>query len=315
MFEYLMPPLLVHSYPGTLLAESERAAVAVQKAYGERLGLPWGVSESGFAAFDANRNYHYRAFGVQGLGRKRGLDEDRVVAPYATALALPLFPSSAVQNLRRLRDLGMLGSYGFYEAIDFTPSRLPEGRDHAIVASHMSHHQGMILAAIDNLLCGDALVRRFQANARVQAVGLLLQERVPRRFPIEEPRSSLPRIEQPRREQPVALLPWRPDPTGARPSVHLLGNGRLASRVTEAGGGALRWREHALTRCLPDGTLDDAGLWIYVRDRETGATWSVARQPTGGDGGSCTDASTGSPSGRTLRSAPPTTSRFGGSRW
>ena len=284
MFEYLMPPLLVHSYPGTLLAQSERAAVAEQEANGRRLGLPWGVSESGFASFDANHNYQYRAFGVQGLGRKRGLDDDRVIAPYATALALPLSPSSAIRNLRRLRDLGMLESYGFYEAIDFTPGRLPEGQDHAIVYSHMSHHQGMILAAIDNLLCGGAMVRRFEANPRVQAASLLLQERVPDRFPIEEPRTSLPRIERRRSKRPVALRPWRPDPTGARPSLHLLGNGRLASRVTEAGGGALRWREHAVTRCLPDGTLDDCGLWIYVRDRASGATWSVGRQPTGGDG-------------------------------
>ena len=284
MFEYLMPPLLVHSQPGTLLAESQRAAVLEQMADGARHDLPWGVSESGFATFDADHNYQYRAFGVQRLGRKRGLDEDRVVAPYASALALPLFPSSAVQNLRRLRDLGMLGSRGFYEAIDFTPSRLPEGRDHAIVASHMAHHQGMILAAIDNLLCGDALVRRFEANARVQVVSLLLQERVPGRFPVEEPRRSLPPAERPRPEESVALAPWRPDPTGARPSVHVLGNGRLASRVTEAGGGALQWREHAITRCIPDGTLDDAGLWIYVWDRETGATWSVGRQPTGTDG-------------------------------
>ncbi|MBW2282470.1 MAG: hypothetical protein JRG82_17160 [Deltaproteobacteria bacterium] len=319
MFEYLMPPLLVHSQPGTLLAESQRAAVLEQMAAGERQGLPWGVSESGFAAFDADHNYQYRAFGVQGLGHKRGLDEDRVVAPYATALALPLFPSSAVQNLKRLRDLGMLGSYGFYEAIDFTPSRLPEGREHAIVHSHMSHHQGMILAAIDNLLCDDALVRRFEANTRVQAESLLLQERLPGRPPTEEPRSSALPVERPRSERPVALLPWRPDPSGARPSVHLLGNGRLASRVTDAGSGGLSWRDHAITRVVPDGTLDDTGLWIYVRDRETADTWSVGRQPTGGGDDdaptwwNCTVASTGSPSGPTSRSAPPTTSRFGGS--
>ncbi|MBW2244753.1 MAG: hypothetical protein JRH01_22460 [Deltaproteobacteria bacterium] len=284
MFEYLMPALLVHSYPGTLLAESERTAVLEQMADGKRRDLPWGVSESGFAAFDADHNYQYRAFGVQGLGHKRGLDEDRVIAPYASALALPLFPSSATGNLRRLRDLGLLARYGFYEAIDFTPNRLPEGRDHAIVSSYMSHHQGMILAALGNLLCDDALVRRFEANARMQAASLLLHERVPQQFPVEKPRSSLPRVERPRPEPPLALIPWRPDPAAARPSVHLLGNGQLASRLTGAGGGALRWREHAVTRCLPDGTLDDAGLWIYVRDQETGAVWSVGRQPTGSDG-------------------------------
>jgi cyclic beta-1,2-glucan synthetase len=283
MFEYLMPPLLTHSYSGTLLAESQRAAVIEQMADGQRRRIPWGVSESGFAAFDADHNYQYRAFGVQGLGRKRGLDDDLVVAPYASALALPLFPTAATQNLKRLRDLGMLGSYGFYEAIDFTPSRLPEGRDQAIVASHMSHHQGMILVAIDNLLCGDALVRRFESNARVQSTDLLLQERVPGKPPIEASQASTPRVEPPPSERTVALVPWRPDPTNAPPNVHLLGNGRLASRVTEAGSGMLRWREHALTRDLPDGTLDASGLWIYIRDCDTETTWSVGRQPIGND--------------------------------
>ena len=282
MFEYLMPSLLTHAHPSTLLGISEQTAVLEQIADGDRRGLPWGISESGFAALDAEDNYQYRAFGVQGLARKQGLDEDRVVAPYATALALPVTPSSAVENLRRLRDLGMLGAYGFYEAIDFTSSRLPEGRDHTIVASHMAHHQGMILAAIDNVLCDDALVKRFEANARVEAASLLLQERVPDRFPVEEPRRSAPDFEVPRPEQPIALHPWRPDPVGAGPSIHVLGNGRLASLVTDAGGGSLQWGEHAVTRRTPDPTLDDEGLWIYVRDQETGSTWSVAQQPTDG---------------------------------
>jgi len=281
MFEYLMPPLLVRSQPGTLLAESQRAAVLEQINDGQRRDMPWGVSESGFAAFDADHNYQYRAFGVQGLGRKRGLDEDRVVAPYATALALPLFPALAVENLKRLRDLGMLGSYGFYEAIDFTATRLPEGRDYAIVSSYMAHHQGMIIVAIDNLLCNNALVKRFETNARVQAVSILLQERVPGDFPVEETLSSLPPAERSWPDEMVALAPWRADPSDAQPSVHLLGNGRFASRLTNAGAGAIHWRGHAVTRFIPDGTLDDSGLWIYVRDQETGAIWSVGRRPIG----------------------------------
>ena len=284
MFEYLMPPLLTHSNSGTLLAESQRAAVVEQIADGQRRKIPWGVSESGFAAFDADQNYQYRAFGVQGLGRKRGLDEDRVITPYATALALPLFPSAATENLKRLGELGMLGRFGFYEAIDFTPSRLPEGRGQAIISSYMAHHQGMILCAIDNLLCEDALVKRFESNARVQAANNLLQERVPARPPIEEPQTSQPRVEYSQSERPVALVPWRPDPTNSSPNVHLLGNGRLSSRVTDASGGNLRWRDHALTRDLPDGTLDASGLWIYVRDLESEAVWSIGRQPTGADG-------------------------------
>ncbi|MDH4278767.1 MAG: cellobiose phosphorylase, partial [Acidimicrobiia bacterium] len=282
MFEYLMPPLLLRSRSDTLLAVSQRAAVVEQIADGRRRGIPWGISESGFAAVDADHNYQYRAFGVQGLGRKRGLDDDLVVAPYASALAVPQLPRSATSNLRRLRDLGMLGHYGFYEAVDFTPTRLPGDRDHAIVRSYMAHHQGMALAAFDNALCDDALIRRFEANPRVQAVDLLLQERVPSEFPVEAPRHTRSPIEWPRYEQTVDLYPWRPNPLGVQPAVHVLGNGRLATRVSAGGGGGLSWRRHAVTRPSPDGTLDDAGPWIYVRDRHSGAVWSAGRQPTGG---------------------------------
>ncbi len=282
MFEYLMPPLLARSQPGTLLDESQRAAVVAQMEDGRRRNIPWGISESGFAAFDADQNYQYRAFGVQALGRKRELDEDRVVAPYATGLALPFFPLEAIQNLKRLRELGMIGRYGYYEAIDFTPSRLPEGQDRAIVFSHMAHHQGMIFTAIDNLLCEDALVRRFESHPRVQATDLLLQERIPGQPPVEEPRIRPRRTEETRSNPPVALFPWRPDANGDLRELHVLGNGRLSTRVSETGGGALRWRDHAITRCLPDGTLDEAGLWIYVRDLDSRVIWSAGRQPVAG---------------------------------
>ncbi len=158
MFEYLMPALLMRSYDGTLLARSERAAVEQQMADGHRRRVPWGVSESGYGAVDADHTYRYYAFGSPGLGRKRGLHDDIVIAPYATALALPLFPVSGVRNLTDLCELGALGTYGLYEAVDFTPSRLPEGKAFSIVRSYMSHHQGMTLSALDNLLCDEALV-------------------------------------------------------------------------------------------------------------------------------------------------------------
>ncbi|HEB88498.1 MAG TPA: cellobiose phosphorylase, partial [Deltaproteobacteria bacterium] len=283
MFEYLMPPLLARSQPGTLLDESQRAAVIAQMEDGRRRGMPWGVSESGFAAFDADQNYQYRAFGVQSLARKRGLDEDRVVAPYATGLALPFFPLEAIRNLQRLRDLGMIGCYGFYEAVDFTPSRLPEGQDRAIVFSHMAHHQGMIFTAIDNLLCNDALVRRFESHPRVQATDLLLQERIPARPSVEEARIRPRPAAESRTRPPVALFPWRPDSDSDLRSLHVLGNGRMSTRVSETGSGALRWRNHSLTRCLPDGTLAEAGLWIYVRDLDSGTAWSAGRQPIPGE--------------------------------
>ena len=179
MFEYLMPDLFMRSYAGTLLHESAAAAVEVQIAYGRRKGVPWGISESGYYAFDPNMNYQYRAFGVPGLGFKRNLTEDLVITPYASLLALPFQPQAVAENLTRLTQLGALGVYGLYEAVDFTPARLPLGQERALVQEYMAHHQGMILVALDNYLSEAPLgqdrvmVGRFHSDPRLQSVDLL----------------------------------------------------------------------------------------------------------------------------------------------
>src|SRR5690606_35509476 len=142
-------------YDGTLLAHSEQVAIEQQIAYGRQRGVPWGISESGFYTFDAAMNYQYRAFGVPGLGLKRGLAEDLVVAPYASLLALPMRPKAVLDNMDALDRLGMLGRYGYYEAVDFTESRLRLSQEKAIVRSYMAHHQGMIMLAIANTLLDD----------------------------------------------------------------------------------------------------------------------------------------------------------------
>ncbi len=279
MFEYLMPALLARSHHETLLAQSQRGAIAAQIAWSARRGVPWGVSESGYAVVNGDQHYQYQAFGVPALGLRRDTEDAVVVAPYATALALPLRPRAAVENLRRLRALGMVGTYGCYEALDLTPAHLPEKCDAAIVRSYMAHHQGMILTALDNHLHRNAFVRRFHADPRVQAAELLLHERVPPDLPAELPREPLARSAR-RRDTGPPPRPWAPTPRGAFPAAHVLGNGRLSCVITEAGAGALRWNRHALTRCRYDPTCDDAGLWIYVRDEESGALWSAGRQPT-----------------------------------
>ncbi len=115
MFEYLMPPLLLREYPNTLLNQSSYAAIQQQISYAQEREVPWGISESGFYYFDANQNYQYRAFGVPGLGFKRGLSDDLVIAPYASLLALPFMPESVVENVERLKDLQALTDYGFFE--------------------------------------------------------------------------------------------------------------------------------------------------------------------------------------------------------
>ncbi|HEU4429985.1 MAG TPA: glucoamylase family protein, partial [Myxococcota bacterium] len=279
MFEYLMPPLFLRSESGTLLAQSERAAIRAQRRWARKLGIPWGSSESAFASFDPSGSYRYQSFGVPGLGLRRGLARDHVVAPYATALALPIRLSAALENLRALESLGLLGQFGFVDAADFTPERLAGNRRPAPVMTYMAHHQGMTLAALDNALCGDALVRRFHADLRIRTAELLLHERIPREVPPaferEEPAAPLLRTSAP---LPPA---WAPAGVPAAPRIHALGNGRLASWTSAAGGGALKWQGLAVTRWRPDATREASGMWIYLRDAESGDTWSVGRQPTG----------------------------------
>ncbi len=180
MFEYLMPLLVMPTYENTLLDQTCKAAVARQIEYGKKRGVPWGISESGYNTIDIHLNYQYRAFGVPGLGLKRGLAEDLVIAPYASALALMVAPEEACLNLQELGRLGVEGKYGFYEAIDYTPTRLPRGQSSAVVRSFMVHHQGMSLLSLAYLLLDRPMQRRFKSDLLFQATMLLLQERVPK---------------------------------------------------------------------------------------------------------------------------------------
>ncbi|HJW91325.1 MAG TPA: glucoamylase family protein, partial [Anaerolineales bacterium] len=279
MFEYLMPRLMVRSEPGTLLGQTLEVVADRQIEYGREKNIPWGISESGYYRFDANQFYQYRAFGVPGLGYKRGLADDLVITPHASLLALPLRPRAVLQNMERLGRLGMLGMYGFYEAADFTPARLAVGQELAIVQTYMSHHQGMIMLSLVNYLQGDAMVRRFQRDPRIQSVELLLLEQIPRDAPIERPNTEgSPGL---RAIQPRNLAsPWQVDPQAPQPRAHYLSNGHYSILITAAGGGYSAWEDIDLTRWRPDTTLDNWGTWIYVQDQESGATWSSGLQPT-----------------------------------
>ncbi len=280
MFEYLMPAIWLKNGEGTLLDQAEKTAVSVQQKYAEKLDVPWGVSESGFAARDAAQHYQYRAFGVPGLGMRRDLAQDIVIAPYASALALAAHPVAAVKNLQRLDKLSLLSHYGFFEAADYTPERA-RNRSFLTVRAFMAHHQGMILAAIGNALHTDILVNRFSKNMRMRTASLLLQERTPWELPPEpvlEEEPVLPKHES--RTTPI-YHSWKPQIDGTVKQMHLLGNGRLASWITESGGGAIWWRRHALTRWRPDPTCDADGLWVYVRDKDDDLMWSIGQQPSG----------------------------------
>ena len=279
MFEYLMPQLVMPTYPNTLLEQTARAAVARQIAYGRQCGLPWGVSESGYNTVDLQLNYQYRAFGVPGLGLKRGLAEDQVVAPYATALALMVAPEAACQNLQRLATAGAEGRFGLHEAIDYTPTRQRRGETHAVLHSYMAHHQGMSLLALDALLRDHPMQRRFASDRLFQATLLLLQERIPRPSTVHAHNALLDDIRTGSlgMEMPIRVLTTPDTPT---PEVQLLSNGRYHVMVTVAGGGYSRWQGLAVTRWHEDATRDPWGTFCYLRDLQSGTTWSTAHQPS-----------------------------------
>jgi cyclic beta-1,2-glucan synthetase len=288
MFEYLMPNLLVKQYPNTLLDLVCTNVVQKQIEYGNSRGVPWGISESGFFHFDANMNYQYRAFGVPGLGLKRGLEVDLVITPYATVLALSVTSKEVIKNLLRLNKFNMLGLYGFYEALDFTESRLPMAQNYAPVLSYMAHHQGMILLALTNFVENHSMIRRFHADPRIEAYELLLQEQIPanpRLQIIEE--QEIKRLQRSPSRLPVES--WTPKRSLGFPSVHFLSNGRFGSLITQNGGGfsqylpakARRSDPLMVTRWRPDKTLDQWGTWIYVQDVQTGDYWSAGIQPVG----------------------------------
>ncbi|KAA9007140.1 cellobiose phosphorylase [Histidinibacterium aquaticum] len=276
MFEFLMPALLIRSAPGQLLGQSERAAVEIQRTYGERLGLPWGVSESAFASRDTAKNYQYRAFGVAGLGLRHGLAEDYVVAPYASALALAVSPTSAVRNLRRLERLGIRGQFGFYDAVDFTPSRVIEAGGQTLVKTFMAHHQGMLLSAVENALGEDILVRRFNRDARIAAIDLLLHERIPWEF-VPEPLPDAGSVLGEHDKRPVTPLHgWLAD-EGEKPQFHTIGNGRLAVWLSAAGTGSTWWNGQSLTRHAADLLSDEGSSRIVLRDVGDDRSWDFRR--------------------------------------
>jgi cyclic beta-1,2-glucan synthetase len=281
MFEYLMPPLIMRSPPGSLLAETYRLVVRRQVAYGAARGVPWGVSESAFNARDLALTYQYSNFGVPGLGLERGLGEDVVVAPYATALASMVDPMAAATNLTRLAAIGACGSYGYYEALDYTASRLPEGAPVGIVRAYMAHHQGMSIVAIANVLHGGLMRRRFHDEPIVKAAELLLQERAPRDVAVARPRAEEVQAAAHVRDV-VSPVPRRfLTPHDAVPRTHLLSNGRYAVMITAAGSGYSRCADLAVTRWREDATRDAYGQYVFIRDVETGRVWSAGYQPRG----------------------------------
>ena len=281
MFEYLMPSLVMRAPDGSLLEDTSRLVVRRQIGFGTERHVPWGVSESAYNVRDVEYTYQYSNFGIPGLGLKRGLDADLVIAPYATVLAAMVDPAAAVGNLTRLASAGARGRYGFYEALDYTPGRVPAGARLAVVRAFMAHHQGMTIVAAADVALDGIMRTRFHAEPIVQATELLLQERAPRNVAMARP---LPMEDTRSAQSHEATMPGGRRLTtasGPAPVTHLLSNGRYAVMLTAAGSGSSRWGDLAVTRWREDPTLDDWGSYILLRDTSSGRVWSAGLQPIG----------------------------------
>jgi cyclic beta-1,2-glucan synthetase len=280
MFEYLMPSLVMRAPAGSLLEQTNRLVVRRQEEYGDELGVPWGMSESEYNARDIEQTYQYSSFGVPDLGYKRGLSESVVIAPYASGLAAMADPASAARNFKRMAGMGARGAYGWYEALDFTRARVPDGAKFAVVRAYMAHHQAMTIVAIANALQDGRMRARFHAEPMVQAAELLLQERMPRDVAVARP----PPEQATAAAEIAKLVPEiqrRYNSAHSRvPRTQLLSNGRYSLMVTAAGSGYSRWHDVAITRWREDVSCDGWGAYVFARDVRSGETWSAGYQPS-----------------------------------
>ncbi|SFU70784.1 cyclic beta-1,2-glucan synthetase [Nitrosomonas eutropha] len=279
MFEYLMPALVMKEPLGSILNQTNQLIIERQIAYGRKKGVPWGVSESAYNARDREMTYQYTSFGIPELGLKRGLAKDTVIAPYASLLAVQFRPKEAVANLNRLETLGALGYYGFHDAVDFTPERLPKDRGCAVVRNFMAHHHGMSIIAINNALLNGRMRERFHADPVIEAAELLLQEKAPRTVP------AMPiHAETSDRIEPE-LLDQRPDsrlitnPLIAPRAVNVMSNGHYSLMLTASGSGYSRIGEIALTHWNNDPNEERTGTFLFISDPATGAWWSATAEP------------------------------------
>ena len=279
MFEYLMPPLVMNEPHGGILAQTNRLIIRRQIDYARARRLPWGISEAAYNARDRELTYQYTNFGVPGLGLKRGLGLNTVVAPYATLLASQFAPKEACANLARLEQLGALGRFGYYDAIDFTPSRVPEGKESVVVRNYMAHHQGMSIVAAGNVVHEGKMRDRFHADPVIEAAELLLQEKAPRNIPVASVRADI----KARAEEPHAIegpdIRDIVDPANAPKAIALMSGGRYSLMVTATGSGYSRFDGLAVTRWHPDPVEDRSGTFLFIRDTETGDCWSATAEP------------------------------------
>ncbi|XUW94362.1 glucoamylase family protein [Wukongibacter sp. M2B1] len=279
MFEYLMPPLIMKTYENTLLDETYSTVVKAQKIYGQKRKTPWGTSESGYYAFDMNLNYQYKAFGVPDLGLKRGLMKDMVISPYSTILALPYDSKGSIENIRRLIKDGVEGKYGFYEAIDYTPQRVPFNTNKAVIKSFMAHHQGMSFIALNNYLNMNIMQKRFHSDPMIESAKILLQERIPiRKIITKEYKEYIGPFKE-RSREPLKFEREFNDLGYPIPRCHILTNGRYSTIITDGGSGYSKREDLQITRWREDALVRRYGNYIFIKNLNSNKIWSTSYDP------------------------------------
>ncbi|MCZ4091022.1 cyclic beta-(1,2)-glucan synthase [Sinorhizobium psoraleae] len=279
MFEYLMPPLVMQERQGGILNQTNNLVVQEQINHGRRLGTPWGISEAAFNARDHELTYQYTNFGVPTLGLKRGLGQNAVIAPYASILACMYDPKSALANLARLREVGALGAYGFHDAVDFTPTRVPEGQKCAVVRNYYAHHHGMSVAAVANVVFNGRLREWFHADPVIEAAELLLQEKAPRDIPVMTAKREPESLGKGQAELLRPEVRVIEDPLTQDRETVFLSNGHYSIMLTATGAGYARWNGQSVTRWKPDPVEDRTGTFIFLRDTVSGDWWSATAEP------------------------------------
>jgi cyclic beta-1,2-glucan synthetase len=278
MFEYLMPSLVLKEPRGSVLYEACHTALREQMAFAKTLGLPWGVSESAYAASDFTLAYQYAPQGVPRLALRRTPPDELVVAPYATALATMLAPHLARENFATLEQLGARGRYGFIEALDYTVARRVGNEAFVPVGTFMAHHQGMTIVALANVLLQGVAQRWGMANAHLQAVSSLLHERIPREVSgLYAPPTNLRRLEQ-RRHSHGLLRDLLPGCSAVEPT-QVLSNGRYNVLLRANGAGSSSFEQIGITRSRDDALRDDRGSFFYLRRGPKARLHSITQHP------------------------------------
>ena len=272
-FEYLMPNVNIKRYKGSLLDESCRFMVMSQMEYAKKLGIPWGISEAAFNLKDLNNNYQYKAFGIPWLGLKRGLDEDMVVSPYSVALSMQYKPKDAIENLKQIESQGMYNQYGFYESIDFTAERLGYGKISEPVKTYMAHHQGLILLSINNIINNDILVKRFSLNPEIEAVDILLQERMPEKAIItKEKKEKIEKIKIKDYESYYKKVYWKID--SRLKNLNVISNGQYTIFTLQNGESFSKFGNILINRFKETEDLKQ-GIFFYIKNLNQNTIWDT----------------------------------------